>query len=153
MGPTWVLLAPGGPHIGPMNLAISVGISVMIYKVMTSLFAPNGGNVVDMTTYAVLMSLFAPSHDKAVSMMTYAVVTFAFASKHICLQQYFPTHFLEIKIFIFQSKFQFILKMFHFTIMLRQHWLIYFGLRLVILSITLDMAMTFPWFNLNPNMD
>ena len=22
MGPTWVLLAPGGPHVGPMNLAI-----------------------------------------------------------------------------------------------------------------------------------
>ena len=26
MGPTWVLSAPGGPHIGPMNLAIWVGI-------------------------------------------------------------------------------------------------------------------------------
>ena len=24
MGPTWVLLAPGGPHVGPMNLAIRV---------------------------------------------------------------------------------------------------------------------------------
>ena len=23
-GPTWVLSAPGGPHIGPMNLAIMV---------------------------------------------------------------------------------------------------------------------------------
>ena len=22
MGPTWVLLAPGGPHVGPINLAI-----------------------------------------------------------------------------------------------------------------------------------
>ena len=22
MGPTWVLLAPDGPHVGPMNLAI-----------------------------------------------------------------------------------------------------------------------------------
>ena len=22
MGPTWVLLAPGGSHVGPMNLAI-----------------------------------------------------------------------------------------------------------------------------------
>ena len=22
MGPTWVLAAPGGPHVGPMNLAI-----------------------------------------------------------------------------------------------------------------------------------
>ena len=25
MGPTWVLLAPGGSHVGPMNLAIRVG--------------------------------------------------------------------------------------------------------------------------------
>ena len=24
MGPTWVLSAPGGPHVGPMNLAICV---------------------------------------------------------------------------------------------------------------------------------
>ena len=24
MGPTWVLSAPGGPHVGPMNLAIWV---------------------------------------------------------------------------------------------------------------------------------
>ena len=23
-GPTWVLLAPDGPHVGPMNLAIKV---------------------------------------------------------------------------------------------------------------------------------
>ena len=22
MGPTWVMSAPGGPHVGPMNLAI-----------------------------------------------------------------------------------------------------------------------------------
>ena len=22
MGPTWVLSAPGGPHVGPMNLAL-----------------------------------------------------------------------------------------------------------------------------------
>ena len=27
MGPTWVLSAPGGPHIGPMNLAIRVAIT------------------------------------------------------------------------------------------------------------------------------
>ena len=26
MGPTWVLSAPGGPHVGPMNLAIRVAI-------------------------------------------------------------------------------------------------------------------------------
>ena len=27
MGPTWVLSAPGGPHVGPMNLAIRGGSS------------------------------------------------------------------------------------------------------------------------------
>ena len=27
MGPTWVLSAPDGPHIGPMNLAIRVDVS------------------------------------------------------------------------------------------------------------------------------
>ena len=30
MGPTWALLAPGGPHVGPMNLAIWVGAMVVI---------------------------------------------------------------------------------------------------------------------------
>ena len=28
MGPTWVLSAPDGPHVGPMNLAIREGIVV-----------------------------------------------------------------------------------------------------------------------------
>ena len=28
MGPTWVLSAPDGPHVGPMNLAIRGGIRV-----------------------------------------------------------------------------------------------------------------------------
>ena len=28
MGPTWVLSSPGGPHAGPMNLAIRVGIQI-----------------------------------------------------------------------------------------------------------------------------
>ena len=27
MGPTWVLLAPGGPHVGPMNLTIRVNFA------------------------------------------------------------------------------------------------------------------------------
>ena len=29
MGPTWVLSAPGGPHVGPMNLAIWDGMPNM----------------------------------------------------------------------------------------------------------------------------
>ena len=28
MGPTWVLPSPGGPHVGPMNLAIRVYASL-----------------------------------------------------------------------------------------------------------------------------
>ena len=41
MGPTWVLLAPGGPHVGPMNLApwectvrlwCTVGMNCIIYN-------------------------------------------------------------------------------------------------------------------------
>ena len=30
MGPTWVLSAPAGPHVGPMNLAIRVGSTYVI---------------------------------------------------------------------------------------------------------------------------
>ena len=32
MGPTWVLLAPDGPHIGPMNLAITVYLQPHDFK-------------------------------------------------------------------------------------------------------------------------
>ena len=32
MGPTWVLSAPGGPHVGPMNLAIRVSIGVSYHN-------------------------------------------------------------------------------------------------------------------------
>ena len=28
MGPTWVLSAPDGPHVGPVNLAISLYIKI-----------------------------------------------------------------------------------------------------------------------------
>ena len=30
MGPTWVLSAPDGPHVGPMNLAFRVGMSWLL---------------------------------------------------------------------------------------------------------------------------
>ena len=33
MGPTWVLLAPDGPHVGPMNLVI--GDDLTGYYVLT----------------------------------------------------------------------------------------------------------------------
>ena len=29
MGPTWVLSAPDGPHVGPMNLAIKDGLAAL----------------------------------------------------------------------------------------------------------------------------
>ena len=34
MGPTWVLSAPGGPCVGPMNLAIRVG-TVLLVSILT----------------------------------------------------------------------------------------------------------------------
>ena len=39
MGPTWVLSAPGGPHVGPMNLAIrAVAIfMVIVYSCLCSI--------------------------------------------------------------------------------------------------------------------
>ena len=33
MGPTWVLSAPGGPHFGPMNLAILVCIVDVLIQI------------------------------------------------------------------------------------------------------------------------
>ena len=31
MGPTWVLSAPDGPHVGPMNLAIRVVFDIVLF--------------------------------------------------------------------------------------------------------------------------
>ena len=39
MGPTWVLSAPGGPLVGPMNLAIRVAIHTMQYHFRYGLFS------------------------------------------------------------------------------------------------------------------
>ena len=39
MGPTWVLSAPDGPHVGPMNLAIRVAINDM-YKYVAGNYYP-----------------------------------------------------------------------------------------------------------------
>ena len=36
MGPTWVLSVPGGPHVGPMNLAIRGGTPMMWENHMAS---------------------------------------------------------------------------------------------------------------------
>ena len=37
MGPTWVLSAPGGPHVGPMDLAIG-GIGSLVFFPIISLY-------------------------------------------------------------------------------------------------------------------
>ena len=45
MGPTWVLSAPDGPHVGPMNLAIEESIKnseFCFYKYWQMLFALRG---------------------------------------------------------------------------------------------------------------
>ena len=34
MGPTWVLSAPAGPHVGPMNLAIRVYMANSFLRMM-----------------------------------------------------------------------------------------------------------------------
>ena len=36
MGPTWVLSAPDGPHVGPMNLAIRAVIFLRVVGVVTA---------------------------------------------------------------------------------------------------------------------
>ena len=41
MGPTWVLSAPDGPHIGPMNLAIRVHYSCVSILIMAAYFCPS----------------------------------------------------------------------------------------------------------------
>ena len=43
MGPTWVLWSPGGPHVGPMNLAIWEPIDLYyINKSNVVIFACSG---------------------------------------------------------------------------------------------------------------
>ena len=37
MGPTWVLLAPDGPHVGPMNLAIRGALLCACYMLTSSI--------------------------------------------------------------------------------------------------------------------
>ena len=39
MGPTWVLLSPGGPHVGPMNLAIRILLLLQLETCLSLLMA------------------------------------------------------------------------------------------------------------------
>ena len=41
MGPTWVLSAPDGPHVGPMNLAIRAMLSVLTGTVFLWIYWPS----------------------------------------------------------------------------------------------------------------
>ena len=46
MGPTWVLSAPDGPHVGPMNLALWVD---MDFKITSLLSQPHTPGVNELT--------------------------------------------------------------------------------------------------------
>ena len=39
MGPIWVLSAPDGPDIGPMNIAIRVYISQIVYELLIDILS------------------------------------------------------------------------------------------------------------------
>ena len=41
MGPTWVLSATDGPHVGPMNLAITIWFEVTTLELVQSYVGPN----------------------------------------------------------------------------------------------------------------
>ena len=41
MGPTWVLSAPDGPHVGPMNLAICDAVAILDFREMSWYIAQN----------------------------------------------------------------------------------------------------------------
>ena len=61
MGPTWVLSAPEGSHVGPMNLAIRKFIAVQLWLIWpppTILVAPD---IVVIATVAVLIVLVVPA--------------------------------------------------------------------------------------------
>ena len=48
-GPTWVLSAPDGPHVGPMNLVIREGMSGLVdlgYSFQKNMFKLNVENVI-----------------------------------------------------------------------------------------------------------
>ena len=59
MGPTWVLSAPGGPHVGPMNLAIMGGIHTAEHKV--NIFAQINRFILHPAAYRRLCSCAAHS--------------------------------------------------------------------------------------------
>ena len=57
MGPTWVLSAPDGPHVGPMNLAIRGPSIARCYSVLQTMWCPNSGLVIPLAQWGILVSL------------------------------------------------------------------------------------------------
>ena len=61
MGPTWVLSAPDGPHVGPMNLAIQEGSLVVeyipriMYMVLCSLQWHHNGTMASQITSLMIV--------------------------------------------------------------------------------------------------
>ena len=73
MGPTWVLSAPDGPHIGPMNLAVRDFSICHSYSsvLICSMQLPNISEVI--MTYSVKFNRqqTTTKHDKARTVCTY----------------------------------------------------------------------------------
>ena len=55
MGPTWVLSAPDGPHVGPMNLAIRVVVVVVVVMIVVVVVVAMAEAVAPGVTVAVVV--------------------------------------------------------------------------------------------------
>ena len=61
LGPTWVLSAPGRPHVGPMNLAIRTVIALCLSILVRSCRWRHGlltNTIVRMTSYGIVKSVY-----------------------------------------------------------------------------------------------
>ena len=59
MGPTWVLSAPGGPHVGPMNLAIRAVIPQLRGAHPNSGVPEDGWGLTGWSGYDIMMAEFS----------------------------------------------------------------------------------------------
>ena len=64
MGPTWVLSAPDGPHVGPMNLAIRVSMELL--STLLALCEGNHNSLVD-SPYKGLVKGIWLDHEHAIT--------------------------------------------------------------------------------------
>ena len=65
MGPTWVLSAPDGPHVGPMNLAIWVVKCVWLLWTPEYASGGAGGGVINNFLCSVIFPNFPNDHNSA----------------------------------------------------------------------------------------